>query len=235
MCVFFWDFDGTLVYAGALWSKSIHKALMETDIYTQVKMDDIRKHMSYGFTWHTPDRDYSDITHEKWWDFMNQHFYKSYINCGVAEQTAAKAVKRVRGIIKRTENYTLYEDATATLVRIRQLGHRNVILSNNYPDLEEVLIKLGLSEYLDGVIVSAVEGYDKPRKELFEIAKKRFPARRYYMIGDSVKADIIGGKNAGMKTILVHKGYSEHADYCFDTLHLIADKWYEYREFCEMG
>lgn len=224
MCVIFWDFDGTLAYTRALWSNSVYKALAETDIDTQVEIDDIRKHMSYGFTWHTPDRDYTDITHEKWWDFMNQHFYKSYVNCGVPEKTAAKAAGKVRDIVKRAENYTLYEDAAATLVKTRQLGYRNAILSNNYPDLEDVLIKLGLSEYLDGVIVSAAEGYDKPRKELFEIAKKRFPAKLYYMVGDSVKADIIGGKNAGMKTVLVHKGYSGDADYCFGALHLIADK-----------
>lgn len=38
------------------------------------------------------------------------------------------------------------------------------------------------------------------------------------MIGDSIHADIAGGNNAGMTTILVHKGYSEKADFCFDDL-----------------
>ena len=41
------------------------------------------------------------------------------------------------------------------------------------------------------------------------------------MIGDSVNADIIGGNNAGMTTILVHNGFNKNANYCFDDLHSI--------------
>ena len=54
--------------------------------------------------------------------------------------------------------------------------------------------------------------------EIFELANIKYPNAEIYMIGDNVNADILGGKQAGMKTILVHKGYSEHADYCFDNL-----------------
>ncbi len=45
----------------------------------------------------------------------------------------------------------------------------------------------------------------------------------YYMVGDSVNADIIGGNQAGFKTILVHKGFNEQADYCFEDLQAITD------------
>ena len=109
-----------------------------------------------------------------------------------------------------------------TLQAAKDLGYTNVILSNNYPDMAEVVDALGLTEYFDGMIVSAIEGYDKPRPELFEIAQKRFPADRYYMIGDNPKADILGGKNAGMTTILVHKEPVEYADHCFPNLASIA-------------
>lgn len=223
MGVIFWDFDGTLAYSDALWSGSVHKALLLADANTHVKFEEIRMCMKYGFTWHTPERDYSNMTAEKWWDFMNRHFYESYIKCGVSDEIAQAATAKVRGIIKRIENYTLYEDALLTLSKAKDRGYRNVLLSNNYPDLEEVLQKLGLMEYLDGIIISAMEGYDKPRTELFEIAKERYPGDIYYMIGDNPKADITGGNSAGMKTILVHKGYSEEADYCFDDLYSICD------------
>lgn len=43
------------------------------------------------------------------------------------------------------------------------------------------------------------------------------------MVGDSVNADIIGGNQAGFKTILVHKGFNEQADYCFEDLQAITD------------
>ena len=223
MSVIFWDFDGTLVYSQSLWSNSVYKALKEIDNYSQVKFEDIKKCMAYGFTWHTPENDYSNITGEKWWDFMNKHFYDSYLKCGVSEGVARTATDKIRKIIKRTENYTIYDDTIITLSKVKEMGHVNVILSNNYPDLGEVLKNLGLIEYFDGMVVSAVEGYDKPRKELFNIAKEKFPSDSYYMVGDNVKADIGGGNNANMRTILVHKGYSELADYCFFDLYSIVD------------
>ena len=77
---------------------------------------------------------------------------------------------------------------------------------------------LNLLHYFDNVIVSSVEGYDKPRNELFEIAKSIYPKSKYYMIGDSMNSDIVGGHNAGMTTVLVHNGYSEKADYCFENV-----------------
>ena len=230
MSIIFWDFDGTLVYSKSLWTGSVHKALKETDPNTPVTFEQLKICMSHGFTWHTPERDYSQMTGEKWWDFMNLHFYNSYLECGVPEDIALAAAGKIRGIIKQTENYHLFDDTLSTLQQMKAWGHTNVLLSNNYPDLDEVVTNLGLAEYFDGMIVSAVEGYDKPREELYNIAKKRFPGddcRIYgdccmggdcYMVGDNVIADIGGGKRAGMKTILVHKGFSEDADYCFDHL-----------------
>lgn len=38
------------------------------------------------------------------------------------------------------------------------------------------------------------------------------------MVGDSVTADVVGGNNAGMKTVLVHKGYDDKADFCLENL-----------------
>lgn len=223
MSVIFWDFDGTLVHSNSLWSRSVYTALQETDANAQVEFEEIRKHMKYGFTWHTPEQDYSNMTGDKWWDFMNAHIYESYIKCGVSEEIAQAATAKMCAIIKRVENYELYEDTLDTLRTAKELGYTNVILSNNYPDMDEVVEKLGLMKYLDGMIVSAVEGYDKPRKELFEVAKAKFPSDEYYMVGDNIKADIFGGNNAGMKTIYVHRDYSEEADYCFDDLSSIGE------------
>lgn len=61
MSVIFWDFDGTLAYSNSLWSGSVYKALQETDATTNVPFTDIKKHMQYGFTWHTPEQDYSNL------------------------------------------------------------------------------------------------------------------------------------------------------------------------------
>ncbi len=218
MAIVFWDFDGTLVYSNPLWSNSVYTALKETDPQTTVLFSDIRKRMACGFTWHTPDEDYSDVVNDKWWNFMNNKFYNDYISLGVNPETAKYSAHRVRDIIKRKDNYVLYSDALEVLNLSLSKGNTNVILSNNYPDLEEVIKQLELSQYFDRIIVSAKAGYDKPRKEIFDIAKTYYPDENYIMIGDSVHADIFGGKNAGMTTILVHNGFCSQADFCYDNL-----------------
>lgn len=218
-----WDFDGTLVYSHHLWSSSVLEALKDTDPNTDVAFSDVRKHMSYGFTWNTPNEDYSNMTNDKWWEFMNNHIYNSYISLGVKKEIADIATKKVHEIIKRIDNYNLYKDAIETLNELKNKGVINVLLSNNYPDLNDILAELDLVKYFDSIIISAAEGYDKPRKELFDIAKNKYENAEFYMVGDNVNADIDGGNNAEMTTILVHKGYSEKADYCFDDLHSVIE------------
>lgn len=219
MSIVYWDFDGTLVWSEHLWSSSVFRALNEANSENGVAFNDIRKCMATGFTWHTPENDYTAFKNERWWDLMNEHIYKSYLSLGIDKVTAHTAAQKVRKIIKNRENFNLYPDAVSTLQELKNRGHKNIILSNNFPDLYEVIEKIGLEKYFDGFVISAVEGYDKPRKELFDIAKSFNKNNEpMYMVGDSIKADIIGGNNAGMTTVYVHNGFCAQADYCFETL-----------------
>jgi len=218
MTVLFWDFDGTLVHSEHLWSGSMYKALLTVVPDTAMTFEDVRFCNLEGYPWQTPERDQRHMVGEAWWDRMYQHFYKSYRRFGVPDRQAAQAASLVRGIIKEHDNYQLYPDAIPTVSAFRERGYRNVLLSNNYPDMEELFSHLGLSALLDGVVLSGIEGYDKPRPELFQIAKERFPADRYVMIGDNEYADIQGGSSAGMTTVYVHKGFSPLADHCVDRL-----------------
>lgn len=61
----------------------------------------------------------------------------------------------------------------------------------------------GLNKILDGVFISEEIGFNKPSKEffdsLFKIVGSSNP-NEYIIIGDSLTSDILGGKNAGIKT-----------------------------------
>lgn len=219
MKVFCWDFDGTLAFSKSLWTGSVFDALKA--VIPQIDdsfYNEIRAYMHCGFPWHTPDVDYTFCKGDKWWEFMEKHFYESYIKCGIAPEIAETASKKVHSIIKQKSRYTLYEDAANTLRIIKEKGAINILLSNNYPDLGDLIEQFGLLPYFDDVILSAVVGYNKPHKKLFDLAKTKYPNAEFYMIGDNINADVIGGKQCGMKTVLVHKGFSEYADYCFDDL-----------------
>lgn len=218
MSVFCWDFDGTLAYSDHLWSNSVFNALNETVENHTVTFQDIRRCNQTGYTWHTPEKDFSAFVGEKWWGFMNAHFYNSFISLGICEQQALAASRKVRKNILLSHNYSLFSDAVSVLKKVKEKGHINIIISNNFPELELITDALGITKYFDRIVVSGLVGYDKPRKEIFNIAKSFYPDNDFVMIGDNPIADVIGGKSAGMTTVLVHKGYYPDADYCFESL-----------------
>ncbi len=197
----------------------MYEALTTVDPNTAMTFEQVRICNREGFTWQTPYNDHRHLIGDAWWEYMHKHFVRSYTRFGVSSDIAMQAADLVHDILKRYENYQLFPDALDTLRICKEHGAKNVLLTNNYPDLEDVLVHLGLREHLDGTIVSALEGFDKPRKELFDIAKSRYPASRYVMVGDNESADVGGGNAASMCTILVHTvPHSLQADFHVSTL-----------------
>ncbi len=218
MSILCWDFDGTITYAPMIWSNSVLKSLKEVCPSSDISFDDIRPLISRNFSWESPYDDNTKLVGEAWWDDMNERFYSTYIKLGIDSELARAAAEGVRAHIVNHENYKLYDDAIETLKAAADMGHTNIMVSNNYPDLRDVVEKLGITDLFAEIIVSGEIGYDKPRSEFFDFAKKNYKGERFIMIGDNSYADVMGGKEAGMTTIYVHRGHNENADYCFDTL-----------------
>jgi len=213
----FWDFDGTLVLPDSKWSKSLHEAI--TYLNYDVSIEEIRSHMLTGYTWHTPELAYPDDTGPKWWDKLFRHFDALYEKHAVTKADAQSINQSLRNQILNCKSYTLYADTIPVLRSCMEMGYKNYILSNNFPELSAVIKDLGLSEYFLEYIVSASVGYEKPRTELFQYALEiAHHPEICYMIGDNPIADIQGGRSAGMKTILVHRDGAFDADDTCDSL-----------------
>lgn len=220
----FWDFDGTLAKAPLLWRGSLQSAITTIVPECHITLDDIRQYTKSGFTWDTPDKDYSQMTGDKWWDYMIHYFHSIYERLGIDQKYIAEASLLAVENVKDVRRYQLFDDAIATLEASKAKGYRNYILSNHIPELGDIISKLGISTYFDGYIISSLVGYDKPRTELFDYAKKLADNPEIcYMVGDNPFADIEGGKAAGMKTILVHKEVICEADYTFRDLSQIIE------------
>ena len=59
----------------------------------------------------------------------------------------------------------------------------------------------GLEQYMDGVFISQRLGVEKPSRRFFEIALKQLGVEnrsKVLVVGDSLTADVQGGKNAGL-------------------------------------
>ena len=85
-----------------------------------------------------------------------------------------------------------------------------------------------LYPYFEESFVSQELGHNKPSKEYFNAAFARIPGfdpAQCLMVGDSLTSDILGGKNAGLRTVWVnprHKTAPEHLKPDYE-IELLAD------------
>lgn len=71
-------------------------------------------------------------------------------------------------------------------------------------------------KYFKNVFISEEIGYDKPSKEYFDCCFDRMPEfhiEEALLVGDSLTADILGGRNTGIKTVWFNpRGEENHTD-----------------------
>jgi putative hydrolase of the HAD superfamily len=102
----------------------------------------------------------------------------------------------------------LYPDVDPTLSRLKRDGYSMGLVSNAPADTGRVVKALGLSKYLDSVVISGAVGYSKPNPKIFAIALEEVgaaPAEAVH-IGDLYEADIVGARNAGIRGLLIDRG-----------------------------
>lgn len=101
----------------------------------------------------------------------------------------------------------LYPDVEPTLGRLKSDGYSLGLVSNAPAETTETVERLGLSRYLDSVVISGVVGYSKPNPEIFRIAMHELgvvPDQAVH-VGDLYDADIVGARNAGLAGVLIDR------------------------------
>lgn len=98
--------------------------------------------------------------------------------------------------------------------------HYKLGVITNYmdgPTCRVVFDKLGYDAIFDSLVVSHELGYMKPAKLLFERAMKETGSTsgNCVMVGDTYSADVVGGRMAGMSTVLVDV-YDNQQDHYHD-------------------
>ena len=78
------------------------------------------------------------------------------------------------------------------------------------------LTTAGIFPYVKHMFISEVIGYEKPTNAFFNecLKKLSLDKSQVVMIGDSLTADIKGGKDFGIKTIWFNPNYLENSDDC---------------------
>jgi 2-haloalkanoic acid dehalogenase type II len=102
----------------------------------------------------------------------------------------------------------VYPDAVETLTQLRMRKIKTGIVTNGLEnDCEQILPKLGLTTYFDVIVSVESCGKAKPNKEIFLYAVDRLNVRpnETIFVGDSLRFDYEGAKNAGLKPLLIDR------------------------------
>jgi len=106
------------------------------------------------------------------------------------------------------DGWELYPDVMPMLTELRrQPGLQLAIASDWGSNLPAILEPLGVSALVDFVHVSALVGVGKADPAFFRLALERagVPADEALMVGDSLRADVLGARRAGMDAVLLRR------------------------------
>jgi len=105
------------------------------------------------------------------------------------------------------EAWRLFPDALPSLQGLKKRGKILGIVSNWDSRLFGICEGLCLTPYLDFILASAVVGAAKPHPMIFQEALKRagVPPKEALHVGDSLKDDIWGAREAGIQAIFIDR------------------------------
>lgn len=98
-----------------------------------------------------------------------------------------------------------YVEGAEELLKHLSEKYRLYIVTNGTLSVQKGRIKsAGMRPYFKDIFISEEIGYDKPGKAYFDYCFSRisnFHRENTVIIGDSLTSDILGGKNAGIRTV----------------------------------
>jgi putative hydrolase of the HAD superfamily len=116
-------------------------------------------------------------------------------------------IDSLEAILLDALRFSAFPDAREAIEAVRRLPGRALVVSNWDVSLEDVLARLHLAPLLDGVVTSARVGARKPSEAIFARALQLagVAAERAVHVGDSLKEDIVGARQAGIEPILLSR------------------------------
>ena len=125
-----------------------------------------------------------------------------------AEKIAVERTLREMGVTpdeRMLKRYSELNLAQWHLLKHLSEKYRLYMVTNGTLSVQKGRIKsAGMRPYFKDIFISEEIGYDKPGKAYFDYCFSRisnFHRENTVIIGDSLTSDILGGKNAGIRTV----------------------------------
>jgi putative hydrolase of the HAD superfamily len=214
------DFDHTLAYRDGMWSATILGILQEHG-YDQFKIEDIRNGMNPGFLW-----DFYEKSHEEllidmsWWEYHEKFVERILLNNNLDQPEAERLSKFIKDRYLNQKKWFLFKDTMQALEELNNQKYKCYILSNHVPELEDLVIGLGIRNCFQKIYNSALIGYEKPNTKIYQhmISDLNVAPGDVVMIGDNYVSDVVGARSNGMRAILVRKENTHNYRYYSESL-----------------
>jgi putative hydrolase of the HAD superfamily len=120
---------------------------------------------------------------------------------------ATRAVGPLRDAFALPSAWEVFDDVVPVLESLAELGAALAVVSNWDSRLPLLLDRLGLSRHFRAIVVSHLEGIEKPRPEIFLRAVARLSGRpeEAVHVGDTPELDALGAQAAGIASVTVDR------------------------------
>ena len=146
---------------------------------------------------------FSKVQVKTWW----RHFVAESFEIEIYDQGFVTFFDQLYERFARPQTWQVYEDVLPCLGLLSSAQVRLGVISNWDERLPGILKSHGLDSYFETVVVSAVEGWEKPHQQIFEIALGRLgvePSGAVH-VGDSPADDARAATSAGLRGILLDR------------------------------
>jgi len=204
-----WDFDGTLAHRRGEtgWSILLAEALDAEEPGHAHTAQTFRPHLRDGFPWHRPEIAHPELCEPAaWWASIRPLLARAYEAAGYEPARALELAEAAQRLyVDPTVGWTLFADTLPALERLAQAGWAHAILSNHVPELRQIVSALGFDEHVGFLSCSAETGYEKPHKRAFASVLEPLRPGEAWMIGDNIRADVLGAEAVGLPAVLVRR------------------------------
>jgi HAD superfamily hydrolase (TIGR01549 family) len=137
-----------------------------------------------------------------WTEFTRRLFERTNVrgSRSIDHAEHAQAIREIMG----PNCFALFDDSLQTLRALRKAGFRLGVISDWQRGLTHFCEELGIRTFLDVIVTSGEEGFQKPDPRLFDIARERMgiSSSEILHVGD-LAVDVEGARAAGYSVLLL--------------------------------
>ncbi len=110
---------------------------------------------------------------------------------------------------QKIKHIQLYDDVLKCLEKLKKSSNKTAIITDGIPIKQyEKILRLGIDDLIDLVVISDEIGIRKPNPELFSYCLKKFKVKGHETIyvGDNIYKDIIPANFKKIHSVYIHRG-----------------------------